>query len=276
MFAAVWPALAIAGVSLAGAVLAAPAPPVVQPYRPPHLFLSPSGEPFRAAPEAPDPVQTWFAGADTGHLGYLDRAEFRADAARFFKKLDENGDGIIDGFEVADYEHKVAPELVAWSEGIPVNDTEGGPGDRPGGDGGGGHEHHGGGHGGPPGGRDGGGGGHGAGGGDGGRGPRNRTAPMAQLITDPEPVMAADFNFDSHISMDEWMRVTDVRFDVLDEAHTGKLTVDVLHQRLSHSNQPAPPHHEREPQDNPQQQGQPPQQATAALTGADLRYTAPR
>jgi hypothetical protein len=162
------------------------------------------------------------------------------------------------------------PELAAWSEGIPVNDTEGGPGDHPDRPGGG-HEHHGGGHGGPPGRHDGGG-GRGPGG-DGGRGPRGRAAPMAQLITDPEPVMAADFNFDSHISMDEWMRVTDARFDALDEAHSGKLTLDALRKRLPHTAQPAPPHHQPEPADNPQQQ---PPQATATLTGPDLRYTARR
>ena len=49
--------------------------------------------------------------------GYIDRFEFRADAARFFKTLDENGDGIIDGFEVADYEAKVVPELAEAAEG---------------------------------------------------------------------------------------------------------------------------------------------------------------
>lgn len=207
----------------------APAPPPLAP--PPRVFLSPAGEPFRLGPTMPDPLKAWFDQADVNHLGYLDRAAFRADAARFFKRLDENGDGIIDGFEVADYEAKVVPELADWSEGIPAGGG-GSQGHGQGGPGGGGHHRHGGAGGGQ--------GDHdrdpGAGQGgdhDGGGGREPRAPVIAQLINEPEPVSDADFNFDSHISLAEWLRAADDRFDLLDEAHTGKLTLDGLRARLA-------------------------------------------
>src|SRR5215472_1566415 len=116
--------LAVSAIVLAGSAVAAPAPT-------PKLFLSPAGEPFRPTPAAPDPMKAWFDQADTKHQGYLDREEFRADAVRFFRRLDANGDGVVDGFEVADYEHKLVPELAAEAEG-PVLQA---PGERPAGGG---------------------------------------------------------------------------------------------------------------------------------------------
>jgi len=224
---------------LGGAALADPPAPPRQPP-PPRVFLSPAGEPFRLGPDDPDPLKAWFDQADVNHLGYLDRAEFRADAARFFKRLDENGDGVIDGFEVSDYETKVVPELADWSEGIPAggggsqSHGEGGPG------GGGRHGGHGGGFGGGRGDQ---GGGQGQGTGD--HGHPSRAPVIAQLINEPEPVSDADLNFDSHITPDEWMRAADQRFDLLDEAHTGKLTLEALRARLAAAtrpnNRPPPP-----------------------------------
>ena len=208
---------------LAVALAAGPAVAQLQPKPapPPRIFLSPSGEPFRLGPDMPDPLAAWFAGADTGHLGYLDRAEFRADAARFFKTLDANGDGMVDGFEVQAYETKIVPELADWSEGIGEGPAPG-AGEHPGGGGHGRHE--GGGHGGE----------HQGGehpGGDAAHPPRGQR--IAQLINEPEPVSDADFNFDSHITPDEWMRAADQRFDLLDKAQTGKLTLDALRAILS-------------------------------------------
>jgi hypothetical protein len=206
----------LAALAAAGAALADPAP-APQPAPPPRLFLSPSGEPFRLGPTDPDPLKAWFDQADAGHLGYIDRAEFRADALRFFKKLDENNDGVVDGFELADYENKIVPELTMLAEGRAPGQINGGrPGDH--GHGGPGE---GGGHGGPAG-------GHGA-------APQSRA--IAQLINEPEPVSGADYNLDDHITLDEWMRATDQRFDLLDTDKSGRLTLAALRARLA----PPPP-----------------------------------
>ena len=78
----------------------------------PNVFISPCGKPFRARIGAPYPVADWFKQADTDHDGKLERAEFVADAAAFFKYLDLNGDGVISPTEVAIYEHRIAPEVL--------------------------------------------------------------------------------------------------------------------------------------------------------------------
>jgi hypothetical protein len=225
-------AAAVAGVALAQPAPPKPAPGALAAAPAAHgVFLSPSGEPFRPTAAAPDPLKTWFEQADVKHLGYLDREAFRADAVRFFKKLDENGDGIIDGFEVADYEHKLVPELAEEAEGR----IAGMGSDRSGGSGSG-QQNPGQG---PPGG------GHhrgsdssqtsaaqGASGGDRMGGGRLAPSRISQLIGEPEPVSGADFNFDTHITMDEWLRATDQRFDILDQAKTGKLTLEALRARF--------------------------------------------
>jgi Ca2+-binding EF-hand superfamily protein len=207
---------------LTGSALAQPAaaPTAAKPAPPPRIFLSPSGEPFRLSPTMPDPLKAWFDRVDANQDGVIDRFEFRADAARFFKVVDENGDGVIDGFEASDYEHKIAPELAEQAEGRLTGQF--GPRDRgaqteerppkagqrateP-------HrESHGAGPGGGP--------------GRGGRG-------IAQLIDEPEPVTGADFDLDSHITMAEWLRATDQRFDLLDTAKTGRLTLEALRVKM--------------------------------------------
>ncbi|MFI4934400.1 MAG: hypothetical protein ACHP7N_07265 [Caulobacterales bacterium] len=183
---------------LAGPTLGAPATPVAA-AAPARMFLSPSGEPFRVGPGVADPFEAWFDAADADHDGGVDRAEFRADAARFFKRLDVNGDGVIDGFELAAYEAKIAPELVAETEGrLPVEAprTEKGDHGRRGG-------------GGPP------------------------RSGIAQLLDEPEPVSGADFNLDGRITLVEWLAAADQRFDLLDTAKTGRLTREALKARLA-------------------------------------------
>lgn len=220
--------LPILAVLLAAPTLAlaqAGSPPDGEFHPRPRMFISPSGEPFRPAPDGGEPLDAWFARVDANHDGKIDRTEFRADAAAFFKVLDANGDGVVDGFEINAYEHKIVPELIAETELRAFGPPPGEDGDQGGGRG-----------------RGRGGGGHGRGGPDGGanggpagaaqRGPRGHTA----LINEPEPVTAADLDVDGRVSLAEWMKTTDRRFDQLDDKHLGYLTRDALFARL-----PKPP-----------------------------------
>jgi hypothetical protein len=159
---------------VAAACVALGAPPVThaaQAVRA-RVFISPSGEPFRPSAAMPDPFDAWFDRVSTRHDGRIDRAQFRADAEAFFHQLDLNGDGVIDGFEIANYETKIAPELSASAEAHAVVTS--------------------------------------------------RDAPV-MLIADPEPVESADLALDSRITLAEWLRVADRRFDLLDRKHLGYL-----------------------------------------------------
>ena len=211
-------AIGLAVALLAASAVAQPHP---KPSPPPRIFLSPSGEPFRQSPTAPDPLKAWFDRVDANQDGAIDRFEFRADAARFFKVLDENGDGVIDGFEAADYEHKIAPELAEQAEGrlpgqfSPRDQGRSQSEDRPRKPGERGTEPH----------RD----AHDAGPAGQGRAGRG----IGQLLDEPEPVTGADFNLDGRITMDEWLRATDQRFELLDTAKTGRLTLEGLRVKMA-------------------------------------------
>lgn len=76
------------------------------------LFVSPMGEPFRiSAGSDGRPFMTWFTSADRNQDGALDGPEFRADADRFFRNLDVDGDGRIGAVEMQHYEEEVVPEI---------------------------------------------------------------------------------------------------------------------------------------------------------------------
>jgi len=79
------------------------------------VFLSPMGEPFRAAPGQPYPSAIWFAGADKNHDGFVSRDEMVADAMRFFDLIDRNHDGRLTPDEVGTYESVIAPETSIYS-----------------------------------------------------------------------------------------------------------------------------------------------------------------
>jgi Ca2+-binding EF-hand superfamily protein len=205
---------------------------------PMRLFVSPMGEPFRSPRDGPSPVDLWFNGADTNHDGALSRAEFRADAQRFFELLDRQHDGEIDPDDIEYYETVLLPE-------IRVGSFVGG---SPGGGGGGGHR---GGRGGHRGGGGGGGGGYGGGdvgGGHGGsghfagadgdsgqeeEGSEPSKAPAYDSVKQgaarfsffdyPEPVVAADRDFNRGISPDEFQAAADSRFDALDTNGDGMI-----------------------------------------------------
>jgi hypothetical protein len=182
------------------------------------LFVSPSGEPFRGT----DGLAAWFARADANHDGALTAEEFQADAARFFRVLDANGDGVVDGFEAQAYEQTIAPEIAANDFDRPRPAA----GERdPAGEDGAGH-----------GGRRGGGGRGGRRGGRGMAGPAGggpittslEGAARYSLIDDPEPVLNADADLDGKITRAEWRAATARRFAVLDKAKTGRLILDQL------------------------------------------------
>ncbi len=181
----------------------------------PNVFISPAGKPYRAPPGAPYPVVQWFADADANHDGKLTREEMRADAAAFFRTLDTNHDGVIDGFEVQAYEQNVAPEILPHienlrpGEGFDPNvdladqrNTE-----RQGS----------------------------SGGGRGGfqmRQPREakgetgaQGAAVYSLINQPEPVAAADADFDGKITLAEFEAAADRHFEILDTKQQGYLTL---------------------------------------------------
>ncbi len=182
----------------------------------PNIFISPAGEPFRAAQGAPYPVAVWFDRADADHDGRLDREEFRHDALSFFNKLDTNHDGVIDGVELGNYEQNIAPEILPHIEGLHAEEgmdtdlTFGDPSNtdnRPNG-----RQSH----------------------------QRSERAPtvargigmqgaeLYSVINTPEPVAAADARFDGRITRDEFLAAIDRRFDLLDTKSTGYLTLATL------------------------------------------------
>lgn len=81
------------------------------------LFISPAGQPFRAPADQPYPVAAWFAEADRDHDTRLTQAEFRADAAAWFKGLDVNADGQIDMPEATRWEDVLVPEITRTGSG---------------------------------------------------------------------------------------------------------------------------------------------------------------
>ena len=169
------------------------------------LFISPMGQPFHAAPGEPYPVAKWFAQANKAGDGKLTRAEFRADAEAFFHILDENHDGIVDGFEVNDYEQTVVPEIMgAYSGGDTTSSgrtRRRGPGPAPNGR---------------------------PSGPSAGANAVLQGAAVYGLLNEPEPVTATDTKLDGRITLAEFLAAADRRFDKLDVKQLGYLTLDAL------------------------------------------------
>ncbi len=175
-----------------------------------NTFISPAGKPYRSQPGQPYPVAIWFAAADIDHDGRLTPEEFRKDAEEFFHELDTNHDGVIDGFEVQDYEQKVAPEILPNIEGLAAGEgmdlTLGHRGDRQNGPEIGGN-----------------------------RANRNgrvvasdrrpQGAGVFGLLNEPEPVAATDTSFNGKITLQEFEAAADRRFAILDTKRLGYLTL---------------------------------------------------
>jgi len=181
----------------------------------PNVFISPAGKPYRARPDEPYPVAIWFAEADANHDGKLTREEMRADADAFFRTLDTNHDGVIDGFEVQAYEQNIAPEILPHIENLRAGEgfdpnvdlADQRNSERPGssGPGRGGFQM---------------------------RQPREvkgetgtQGAAVYSLINQPEPVAAADADFDGKITLPEFEAAADRHFEILDTKTQGYLTL---------------------------------------------------
>ncbi|CAN7533468.1 hypothetical protein LJR225_003839 [Phenylobacterium sp. LjRoot225] len=176
-----------------------------------HLFVSPSGEPFRGR----DGLAAWFAQADADHDAALAPAEFQADAERAFRLYDSDGSGVLDGLEIQAYERERVPEITELAFG---GDAPGGRGGRrgrgPRRGGGGDGERSEPRAGKPP--------------GDGDapfRGAGSTGAARFSLLNEPEPLLAADEDIDGKVTRAEWSRAAVRRFALLDRDHAGRLTL---------------------------------------------------
>ena len=170
-------------------------------------FISPMGEPFRARSATDDTLARWFAQADRNHDGALTPDEMVADAERFFATLDSDHNGEIDPDELAHYEYEIAPDIQVMSKtrrtpGVAAAKPERSKHHRRSGDeiddaalaiGGG-----------------------------------LQGGARYGLLNIPEPVAAADTDFDRGISLAEFRQAAVARFALLDTSHSGRLTLAQL------------------------------------------------
>jgi Ca2+-binding EF-hand superfamily protein len=175
-------------------------------------FISPMGEPFRARSATDDTLAQWFYQADRNRDGAVTADEMQADAERFFARLDTNHDGQIDPDELANYEYEIAPDIQVMSrtkrlpgQPAPVVKAEGPddlPVERP----------------------------RRRGRGDEidaglGIGRDLQGAARYGLLNIPEPVAAADTDFNRAVTLDEFRAAAIARFQLLDRAHQGRLNL---------------------------------------------------
>ena len=194
-----------------------PSTPITVTGRPWAPFISPMGEAFRAHTATDDTLAKWFYQADRNRDGYLTAAEMQADADRFFATLDTTHDGQIDPDELSHYEWEIAPEIQVMSktrrapgQPAPVVKADAEDEDRQ---------------------------------------PSERErrlerrklreegyaslglagelqgAARYSLLNIPEPVAAADTDFNRAITLNEFRQAALYRFQLLDSAHQGRLTL---------------------------------------------------
>lgn len=164
------------------------------------IFISPMGEPFRSESGGTAPQEMWFAAADTDHDGALSRAEFQADAKRFFASLDIKHDGEIDPQDIEYYETVVAPEIRVTDFGGGMQRSAASEF-------------------------------------DGGEETTRRDASAARgrqgaarfgYFDYPEPIVVMDRNFNRGVDANEFAYAADQRFDMLDKNGDGKIQHDEL------------------------------------------------
>lgn len=165
-------------------------------------FISPMGEPFRPRPAGDDTLARWFHQADGNRDAWLTPSEMQADADRFFAQLDTDQDGEIDPEEMVVYEWEVAPEIQLNSK---WRRAPGQPERAP-------RKN------------------------DGGRGTSAMTGlddclqggARYSLLNLPQPVAAADADFNRAITKGEFRHAALARFHLLDRGGRERLTLQEL------------------------------------------------
>jgi hypothetical protein len=163
-------------------------------------FISPMGEPFRARTPDDDTLARWFNQADRNRDGALTPAELVADGERFFATLDTNHDEEIDPDELIQYEWEIAPDIQLMSKKRPLPGQASGPANAK------------------------------------ARrdsfleegGSRLQGAARYGLLNMPEPVAAADADFNRGVSLAEFRQAALARFQLLDRAGAGRLSLAQL------------------------------------------------
>lgn len=157
------------------------------------VFISPSGEPFRAPLSEAYPVGAWFARADANQDRALSVEEFTGDHLTFFDRLDADKDGVIDGFESSEYERAIAPEIGAEPHGHARGKRGSwlfGRPEKP--------------------------------------GRELRGAGHYGLLDDPLPIRSPDANFDYRVTREEFQAAAAKRFAALDKNGDGRIGWDEL------------------------------------------------
>lgn len=221
------PLFLFALIAPAAQIPVSPSTPITVTGHPWAPFISPMGEPFRAHSPTDDTLADWFYQADRNHDGVLTADEMVADADRFFAKLDTDHDGEVGPEEIANYEYEVAPEIQVMSRTRPVagqrvsaakkaRPDDSADGDDPD----------------DPIARD--------------RSRERQRERMGEvdaslgiggalqgaarysLLNIPEPVAAADTDFNRSITLEEFRQAAIARFQLLDSTHQGRLTLAQL------------------------------------------------
>ena len=170
-------------------------------------FISPMGEPFRAHSPTDNTLAKWFRQSDRNHDGVVTLDEMKADADRFFALLDSSGDGSIDPDELNHYEWEVAPDIQLGSRTRRPPGAVRPPAET-----------------------------------TAKREKRNRDDGLVEpvqgagryaLLDMPQPVAAADANFDRSITAAEFRNAATYRFQLLDGTRSGRLTLPALEQQLA-------------------------------------------
>lgn len=158
-------------------------------------FISPMGEPFLAKSVGEDTLATWFGQADADRDGRLTEAEMRADAARFFAALDQDETGALEPDDIVYYETAIAPDVQVGKKRRP-RPGESLPKSRPSRDG-------------------------------------LQGAARYALLNLPQPVAAADTDFNRLVTKAEFDAAAVTRYRLLDPQTSGGVTLVELQTQLA-------------------------------------------